>query len=257
MAHVNITYIGHASFRFESQRGTSVFFDAWLDENPLAKLKLAQVKKADIVVASHGHNDHIGDSFALCKKTRAKFVGNYELCLAAQANGLALGSRALPLNPGGTTKIKDVRLTMVQAFHSLSLSPRVLPGQLGEGQVFHADGTVGGYVMAFDNGISIYDTSDTCLFSDMQLIGQMYGPQVAILPVGGKFTMGVREAARAASYIRPDIVIPCHYGEAMGQPADIEELKAQVKFLSPNTQVVALKPGQSLTYTASSYRVGK
>ncbi len=257
MAHVKITYIGHASFRFDSQKGTSVFFDAWLDENPLAKLKLAQVKKADIVVASHGHNDHIGDSFALCKKTRAKFVGNYELCLAAQANGLALGSRALPLNPGGSIKVKDVQLTMVQAFHSLSMSPRVMPGPLGEGQVFHADGTVGGYVMAFDNGISIYDTSDTCLFSDMQLIGQMYGPQVAILPVGGKFTMGVREAARAASYIRPDIVIPCHYGEVMGQPADIEELKAQVKFLSPNTEVVALKPGQSVTYTASSYRVGK
>ncbi len=257
MAHVKITYIGHASFRFESQKGTTVYFDAWLDDNPLSKIKLAQVKKADIVVASHGHNDHIGDSFALCKKTRAKFVGNYELCLAAQAHGLKLGSRALPLNPGGTTKVKDVKLTMVQAFHSLSLSPRVLPGKQEQGAVFHADGTVGGYVMDFDNGISIYDTSDTCLFSDMQLIGQMYCPQVAIMPVGGKFTMGVREAARAASYIRPDIVIPCHYSEMMGQPADIEELKAQVKFLSPHTEVIPLQPGQSITYTASSYKVGK
>jgi L-ascorbate metabolism protein UlaG (beta-lactamase superfamily) len=257
MAHVKITYIGHASFCFQSQKGTTVYFDAWLDENPLSKLKVKQVKKADVVVASHGHNDHIGDSFALCKKTRAKFVGNYELCLAAQANGLKLGSRALPLNPGGSTKVKDVKFTMVQAFHSLSLSSRVLPAVSGDESVFHADGAVGGYVMSFDNGISIYDTSDTCLFSDMQLIGQMYGPQVAILPVGGKFTMGVREAARAASYIRPDLVIPCHYGEPVGQPADIDELKAQVKFLSPNTEVVALRPGQSLTYTASSYRMGK
>ena len=91
----------------------------------------------------------------------------------------------------------------------------------------------------------------------MQLIGQMHGPQVAILPVGGKFTMGVREAARATSYIRPDIVIPCHYGEPVGQPADIDELKAQVEFLSPNTEVVALRPGQSVTYTASSYRIGR
>ena len=257
MAHVKITYIGHASFCFQSQKGTTVYFDAWLDENPLSNLKVEQVKKADVVVASHGHNDHIGDSFALCKKTRAKFVGNYELCLAAQSNGLKLGSRALPLNPGGSTKVKDVNFTMVQAFHSLSLSPRVLPAVSGDESVFHADGAVGGYVMSFDNGISIYDTSDTCLFSDMQLIGQMYGPQVAILPVGGKFTMGVREAARAASYIRPDLVIPCHYGEPVGQPADIDELKAQVKFLSPNTEVVALRPGQSLTYTASSYRMGK
>ena len=257
MAHVKITYIGHASFCFQSQKGTTVYFDAWLDENPLSNLTLEQVKKADVVVASHGHNDHIGDSFALCKKTRAKFVGNYELCLAAQANGIKMGSRALPLNPGGSTKVKDVNFTMVQAFHSLSLSPRVLPVVSGGDTVFHADGTVGGYVMSFDNGISIYDTSDTCLFSDMQLIGQMYGPQVAILPVGGKFTMGVREAARAASYIRPDLVIPCHYGDPVGQPADIDELKAQVKFLSPNTEVVALNSGQSLTYTASSYRIRK
>ena len=257
MAHVKITYIGHASFCFQSQKGTTVYFDAWLDENPLSNLKLEQVKKADVVVASHGHNDHIGDSFALCKKTRAKFVGNYELCLAAQSNGLKMGSRALPLNPGGSTKVKDVNFTMVQAFHSLSLSPRVLPVVSGGDSVFHSDGTVGGYVMSFDNGLSIYDTSDTCLFSDMQLIGQMYGPQVAILPVGGKFTMGVREAARAASYIRPDLVIPCHYGDSVGQPADIDELRTQVKFLSPNTEVVALSPGRSLTYTASSYRIGK
>ena len=257
MAHVKITYIGHASFCFQSQKGTTIYFDAWLDENPLSQLKLAKVEIADVVVASHGHNDHIGDSFALCKKTRAKFVGNYELCLAAQANGLKLGSRALPLNPGGSTKVKDVCFTMVQAFHSLSLSPRVLPTVPGEESVFHADGAVGGYVMSFDNGISIYNTSDTCLFSDMQLIGQMHGPQVAILPVGGKFTMGVREAARATSYIRPDIVIPCHYGEPVGQPADIDELKAQVEFLSPNTKVVDLRPGQSVTYTASSYRIGR
>jgi len=84
----------------------------------------------------------------------------------------------------------------------------------------------------------------------------MYGPQVAILPVGGKFTMGVREAARAASLIRPDIVIPCHYGDAVGQPADIAALAEAVRFLSPNTDVVKLDPGQSVTYTTSSYTVG-
>ena len=103
MASAKITFLGHASFRFESEKGTVVFFDTWLDENPTARLKVSQVRKADIVIASHGHNDHVGDSFAICKRTRARFVGNYEMCLVAEAHGLKLGSRAVPLNPGGST----------------------------------------------------------------------------------------------------------------------------------------------------------
>lgn len=257
MASLKITFLGHASFRLESNRSVT-YFDAWLDNNPTAKAKVAQIKKADIVVATHGHNDHIGDSYEICKRTRAKFVGNYELCaVAEQAHGLKMGARALPMNPGGSVKVKDVRLTMTQAHHSQSLSPNVTGGPLPDGLLYHPDSAVSGFVMAYDNGITVYDTADTCLFSDMQLIGQMYGPQVAIMPVGGQFTMGVREAARAASFIRPDVVIPCHYGETMGQPADIGELGRQVAFLSPGTKVAELKVGQTLTYTASSFKVGR
>ena len=148
-------------------------------------------------------------------------------------------------------------MTMTQAHHSISMSPHVISGPQPEGLLFHPDSVVGGFAIAFDSGITIYDSSDTCVFSDMQLIGQMYGPQIAILPVGGQYTMGVREAARAASFIRPDIIIPCHYGEIMGQPADIDELSREVRFLSPNTRVVPLKPGQSMTYTASSFKISR
>ena len=257
MASLKITHIGHSSFRFESDKGPIIYFDPWLDDNPTATMKLADVKKADIVIATHGHVDHIGDSYEICKRTGAKFVGSYELCLVAETHGLKLGSRALALNPGGSTKVKGVQLTMTQAHHSMSMSSHVIKGQQPEGQVFHADGAVGGFTIDFGNGITLYDSSDTCLFSDMQLIGQMYGPQVAILPVGGMFTMGVREAARAASFIRPDIVIPCHYGPIVGQPADIDELSREVRFLSPNTKVVELNPSQSVTYTASSYKKGR
>jgi len=255
MATVKITYIGHASFCFESQKGTIVYFDAWLDDNPMTRMKVSQVRKADIVIASHGHNDHVGDSFGILQRTRAKFVGNYEMCLVAEAHGFKLGTRTLPINPGGSVKVKDVQITMTQAQHSLSMSPRLVKGPPPEGTYFHADGATGGFVLAFDNGITLYDTSDTGLFGDMQLIGQMYGPQIAIMPVGGKYTMGVREAARAASFIRPDIVIPSHSGETMGQPADIDELSRQVRFLCPTTRVVPLRPGQTLTYTASSFKV--
>lgn len=99
MASVKITFIGHASFRFESDKGSVTYFDAWLDDNPTAKMKLSQVKEADIVIASHGHSDHIGDSYEICKRTKAKFVGNYELCSVAETvHGLKMGSRALSID---------------------------------------------------------------------------------------------------------------------------------------------------------------
>lgn len=216
---------------------------------------MSDIAHADVVIATHGHDDHIGDSFEICKSTGAVFAGNYELCLTAEKNGLALGERAQPMNPGGTIEVNGVRITATQAFHSLSMSPNQALGDAPEDDYFRPDGGVCGIVMQFSNGISVYDTADTALFSDMQLISQMYGPQVAILPVGGLYTMGIREAARAASLIRPDIVIPCHYGEAVGQPADIGGFEEMVGFLSPNTNVVRLKPGQSVAYASASFEV--
>ena len=257
MASVKITLIGHASFRIESERGTIIYFDPWLDDNPTTKVKVANVRKADIVIATHGHIDHIGDSYAICQRTKAKFVGSYELCQVAEEHGLKMDKQAMSLNPGGSVKIKDVSLTMTQAHHSMALSSHVITSPQPNGLNFHPDGVVGGFVMEFDNGVTIYDTSDTCLFSDMQLIGQMYGPQITILPVGGKYTMGVREAARAASFIRPDVVIPCHYGPIVGQPADISKLARQVRFLTPNTKIVELSPGRTMTYTASNFKIGR
>jgi L-ascorbate metabolism protein UlaG (beta-lactamase superfamily) len=255
MASIKVTFLGHASFRFESEKGTVIYFDAWLDNNPTAKMKVSQVRKADIVIATHGHNDHVGDSFEICKRTRAKFVGNYEMCLTADQNGIKMGSRSTPMNPGGTVKIKDVSITMTQAFHSLSMSPNLAKGAPSAHEYFRPDSAVSGFILAFDNGITIYDSADTCLFSDMQLIGQMYGPQIAVLPVGGKYTMDIRQAARAASFISPDVVIPCHYGPVMGQPADIKALGQAIEFLSPNTKLTEMRVGQTLTYTASSFKI--
>ena len=255
MASVKITFLGHASFKFESDKGTTIYFDPWLDDNPMAKIKVSQVRKADIVIATHGHMDHVGDSFEIAKRTRAKFVGNYEMCQVAEAHGLKMESRALTMNPGGSVKVKDVTIHMVQAYHSLSMAPHLVKGPAADNEYFRPDSAVSGFVIEFDNGISIYDSSDTCLFGDMQLIGQMFGPQVAIFPVGCKYTMDIRQAARAASFVSPDVVIPCHYGAAMGQPADIKTLAQAVEFLSSNTKLQEMKVGQTLTYTASSYKV--
>ena len=254
MARITITYIGHASFRFESERGAVSYLDPWLDDNPTTDLTRGGVDRADVVLVTHGHGDHIGDSYEICKRTGAKFVGDYELCQVAAAAGVP-ETALRGLNPGGSVTVADVRITMTQAHHSHSLAAHVLPRPLPEGVLYHSAGATAGFVMAYDNGVTVYGAGDTCLFGDMQLIGQMYGPQVAILPVGGKYTMGVREGARAASLIRADVVIPCHYGPELGQPADIDELTRQVAILSPGAAVAPLQPGQSLVYTASSYQV--
>lgn len=254
MARITITCIGHASFRFESDRGTLSYLDPWLDDNPTTPLTRDSIDRADIVLATHGHADHIGDSYEICKRTGAAFIGDYELCEVAAAAGVPEASLR-GLNPGGSVTVADVQVTMTQAHHSHSLASHVLPRPLPEGVLYHAAGATAGFVMAYDNGVTVYDAGDTCLFGDMQLIGQMYGPQVAILPVGGKYTMGVREGARAAGLIRADIVIPCHYGPEVGQPADIDELIRQVAILSPGAAVVPLRPGQSVVYTASSCQV--
>jgi len=255
MASITITLLGHASIKLEPDTGEVFFLDPWLDNNPTCDLSVADVDRADVVIATHGHNDHIGDSLAICQKTGATFFGNFELCLVAQKHGIELGVGSVPVNPGGTLPVKGAKITATQAFHSLSMSPDLTLGDAPDDQYFRPDGAVCGMVMAFDNGITVYDTADTTVFSDMQLIGQMHGPQVAVLPVGGKYTMGIREAARAASFIRPDIVIPCHYGETLGQPADIDALTEAVALLSPNTNVVALEPGGSVTYHTSSFEV--
>ncbi len=255
MANIRITLLGHASFRLEPDTGEVVYFDPWLNNNPTTEMGVPDITHADVVIATHGHDDHIGDSFEICRRTGAVFAGSYELCQTAEKHGLPLGDRARPVNPGGTIEVGGVRITATQAFHSVSMSPNLALDDAPEGHYFRPDGGVCGIVMQFSNGISVYNTSDTSLFSDMQLISQMYGPQVAILPVGGLFTMGVREAARAASLIRPDVVIPCHYGDAVGQPADIDAFSDMVGFLSPNTNVAKLEPGQSVTYASASFEV--
>lgn len=255
MASLKITHIGYTSYRFESEAGTVIYLDPWLEGNSRANMALADVDRADAVVVTHGHMDHLGDSIAICKATGAMFLGSYELQLLAEANGLTMAANAsMPIGIGGTRRIKDVAITATQTHHSTSMGmPET--STLPDGLVFHPDGGVSGMILAFDNGITVYYASDTGVFSDMQLISQMYGPQIAILPTGGVHTMGMREAARAAGFIRPEILIPCHYGEDVGQPCDIDALTTAVAMLTPATEVVTLESDDTLTYTTSSYKI--
>jgi len=220
-----ITWFGHAAFKIEMANQT-VLVDPWLDGNPTSPIKASEITKADVVFVTHDHGDHLGDAFSICKKTNATFVAAIELTDYAEENGV---KEVAGLNIGGSTEIEGVKLTIVQALHTASKGAPT--GVVIEGE-----------------GKTVYHAGDTGLFGDMRLIGEIYKLDVALIPIGGYYTMGPREAVEAVKLLNPKVVIPMHYKTfpVLAQSADefvkgVNERMLQVK-------VVTLKPGESYQF---------
>ena len=134
---------------------------------------------------------------------------------------------------------------MVRADHSTAMQGVAYR----EGRVYAApDGSVCGFVLSFDDGPVVYDVADTGVFGDMALIGQLDAPDLVIMPVGGKHTMGVKEAAMAAALMRPRAVIPCHYDTFPNQAADIDELRRRIVELTVRTELLPMRPGYTIRF---------
>ena len=217
-----IRWLGHSAFEIELANKI-LLIDPWLTGNPLATMNASDIKKADVVCVTHDHGDHLGDAIEICKRTGATFVGIYELGVFAEENGV---KDVVGINIGGTVDVKGVRITMVQAFHS---STRGAP----TGFVIKAEGK------------TIYHTGDTGLFGDMRLIGEIYSPDVALIPIGDYYTMGPREAAEAMKLIKPAVVIPMHYQTLPVLSPSAEDFIKFVEEKAPEVKVVALKPGEA------------
>lgn len=220
-----IRWLGHAGFEVRLM-DRIILVDPWLEGNLKAACKAADIVVADIVCVTHDHPDHLGDAFEICKRTGASFVGTYELGLHAQENGV---EETVGINIGGTADVKGLRITMVQAFHTASR------------------GAPAGFVLQGE-GKSVYHAGDTGLFGDMGLIGELYNPDVALLPIGGYYTMGPLEAAEAVRLIRPRVAIPMHYQTLPVQSSSADEFIALVKEKAPEVKVVALKPGETYEF---------
>lgn len=184
----------------------------------------------DIVCVTHGHGDHLGDAVQIARRTGAVVASILEMSNYLERTGV----KALGFNLGGTVRIRNTSITMVPAFHSSSIG--------APGLEFSAAMPVG---MVIDSGKTVYHAGDTCVFGDMKLIGEMYKPEVALLPIGGFFTMDPKQAAMAVKLLKPKVAIPMHYNTWPPIAQDPNEFARLVQ-KSSKTKVVILKPGECM-----------
>lgn len=230
---MQITWLGHGTFEFRLSSGEVFLMDPWTEGNPSFPAS-HKIERLDAICITHGHFDHIHDAVPLAKTFSPEVVAIYETCQWLEAQGVR---NTRPMNKGGSQKIGPVTVTMTHAIHSC--------GILDEGKIIYG-GEAAGYVLRFEDGRSLYFSGDTSVFTDMQLIEQLYHPELAFLPVGDLYTMGPKEAALACCMLKPKKVIPMHFGTfppLTGRPEPLAELLRDQKI-----EVWPLEPGKSVEW---------
>jgi len=248
---VEVLYLGHSTFRITSTTGKVIVIDPYFKRNPRAPAKYKDLEvlgKVDLILVTHGHIDHIGDLPELAKLTGATVVGNYELVNNLVSLGFLDGAKAIFLNKGGTVAPlgPGIKVHMVAADHSSSVDlVAIKPDATGVRHI--AGGAAVGFVLEFENGFKIYDTGDTDVFGDMALINKLFKPDLALVCIGGHFTMDPEHAAYALrELIRPKQVIPTHYGTNPLINRTPAELKAALG--TSQIKVLDVKPGEALKF---------
>ena len=228
-----ITWLGHAAFLLESPGGARIAVDPWIANNPKFPEGF-DYGRLDAIAATHGHFDHFGDDgVALAKKTGATVVGIFELTLHCEA----AGAKTSGMNKDGSQTVAGVEIRMTHAVHS--------SGTSGAGRANNYPGDPCGYVFTFEDGYRVYHAGDTAVFSDMALIGELAKPDLALLPIGGYYTMDPLRAAKACELLGVPRVIPMHWGTfpvLAGTPAGLRD---EIGARGLATEVVELAPGGS------------
>lgn len=230
---VQISFLGHSAFKLVSPQGTILYLDPFLNNNPKTPAEMKVVEKADFILPTHGHGDHLGDTIAIAQKTNATVVAMAELGTYLSKKGL---KNVVRMNKGGSYSAKGLQITMVQALHSSSIT---------EGDQIIYAGEPAGFVIRFENGFTVYHAGDTGVFSDMKIIGELYKPDIVILPIGSHFTMDPKEAAYAARLLQPKFVVPMHFGTwpiLTGTPEQFVQLMKD----QPGVKVIVMQPGNTI-----------
>ncbi|WP_262272420.1 metal-dependent hydrolase [Microvirga yunnanensis] len=253
---VEVLWLGHATTRITSVAGKVIVIDPFLTRNPTTPPEYRDLKavgKVDLILVTHGHQDHVADLLDLARLTGAKVLANYEFARNLVSLGLMEENKVIAMNRGGMTEPlgRGVRIHMVPADHSSSLDYNILgirtPDESASIRQGGGAGVSVGYVIEMENGFKIYHTGDTAAFGDMALIRELHKPDLALVCIGGFFTMGPEEAAYAVrELIKPKAVIPIHYGTfpvLNRTPAEFRKALG-----ASAIQVLDVAPGQAMRF---------
>jgi L-ascorbate metabolism protein UlaG (beta-lactamase superfamily) len=227
-----LTWLGHASFRVDTPGGKRLYVDPFLSGNPKCPENELSPERCDLVLLTHGHGDHVGDTVFLHELFGCPVVAPVELRGWLATQGVEENPAHGP-NKGGTVLWEGIGATFTDANHSSSTTDGTYAGEPA------------GIVLRLESGFSIYFAGDTNVFGDMSLIGRIYSPDVAVLPIGDHYTMGPREAAVALELLGVVRCVPCHYGTfplLSGTPDALRELAP------PGVEILSPQPGETLTF---------
>jgi L-ascorbate metabolism protein UlaG (beta-lactamase superfamily) len=230
---LSISWLGHSTFLLQFPNGKRVVTDPWLG-NPNCPPEFAKpesLKPVDLILVSHGHSDHTGDVVGLARATNAPVVCLFELGGYFVEKGL---KDVRDMGIGGTQTVGDFTITMTNAVHSGSI--------VDAGRIVYLGGAAG-FIVRVSGAPTIYFAGDTALFGDMKIIGEIYKPQIAFLPIGDHYTMGPDTAALAAEWLGVRQVVPMHWGTfplLTGTPAMLKE-----RLVGKGIDVLELKPGET------------
>jgi len=229
MAETRIKWLGHAGFQITTEKEKIIIIDPWLTDNPLATSQAKDITKADFVLVTHDHFDHIADAAEIVKATGAILVGMPETVGRLKQEAAIPDSQIVfgtGMNIGGTYASDGISITMTQAFHS---SETASPA---------------GYIIKLENGFTLYHAGDTGIFSSMKLLGEIFNINCAMLPIGGVFTMDPQQAAFAAKLLKVDTVIPMHYKTFPILEKDTSSYVQIMEKEAPNIEVKVLNTGE-------------
>lgn len=231
----SLTWLGHNTFKLRTRGAKTVLLDPWVEGNPACPREAKTFDAIDVMSITHGHGDHMADAVTLAKKFKPAIVCNYEIHLFLSKKGV---SGTSPMNKGGTQEAAGVKFTMVSAAHSSGIE---------DGSQVVYGGEPCGYVLTLEDGTRIYNAGDTGPIADMNVIGELYKPDIALLPIGDLYTMGPYEAAWAAKAVQAKYVVPCHHSTFPALTGTPEMFREELKKLGSKCEIVALRPGETLS----------
>jgi len=234
-----ITWLGHATFRITTPSGQIILIDPFMEGNPSCPPDLKKLPRVDVILLTHAHGDHMADLLPIAREHAPQVVAIHETATWLGTKGV---KNLHPMGKGGTVKVGEIEATMVDAHHSNGIQ---------DGDKIIYGGEPAGYIVRLPGGFTLYHAGDTCVFGDMKLIGEIYKPHVALLPIGDLYTMGPCEAAHAIRLLGVGHVVPMHYGTfpaLTGTPEALREAAHMVgaEGQSVGLEIHVLKPGESL-----------